>query len=33
MRQYNNFMALMNNWDTFEVNLEIAKGSAGELDK
>lgn len=31
MRQYNNFLALMDNWDTFEINLEISQGSEGTL--
>lgn len=33
MRQYNNFLALMDNWGTFEVNLEIAQGSEGALEE
>lgn len=31
MRQYNNFLALMDNWDTFEVNLAISQSSEGTL--
>ncbi len=33
IRQYNQLMALMDNWDTFKINLEIAKDSEGALDK
>ena len=33
IRQYNQLIALMDNWDTFKINLEIAEDSKGELDK
>ena len=33
IRQYNQLIALMDNWDTFEVNLDIAETSKGTLDK
>lgn len=33
IRQYNQLIALMDNWDTFKINLEIAENSKGELDK
>ena len=33
MRQYNNFIALLDNYDSFTANIEIATGSEGELDK
>ena len=33
IRQYNQLMALMDNWDTFEINLEIAEESKGTLDR
>ena len=33
IRQYNQLIALMDNWDTFKINLEIAEESKGELDK
>lgn len=31
-RQYNNFIALLDNYDTFKINLEIADSSEGSLD-
>jgi hypothetical protein len=31
VRQYSQLIALMDNWDSFEVNLETAKGSEGTL--
>ena len=33
IRQYNQFMALMSNWDVMENNLAIIKDSTGELQK
>ena len=33
IRQYNQLIALMDNWDTFKINLEIAEDSEGTLDK
>lgn len=33
IRQYNQLIALMDNWDTFKLNLEVAENSKGELDK
>ena len=33
VRQYNQLIALMDNWDTFKINLDIAENSKGELDK
>ena len=33
IRQYNQLMALMNNWDTFKLNLEISEESKGTLDE
>ena len=33
VRQYNQLIALMDNWDTFEVNLKIAEDSSGTLQK
>lgn len=33
VRQYNQLIALMDNWDTFKVNLEVAEDSSGTLDK
>ena len=33
VRQYNQLMSLMENWDAMEINLEIAKNSEGELQK
>ena len=33
MRQYNNFIALMDNYDTFSVNVNLAANATGELDK
>lgn len=33
IRQYNQLIALMDNWDTFKINLEIAENSKGELEK
>lgn len=33
MRQYNNFIALLDNYDSFTANIEIASGSEGELNK
>jgi hypothetical protein len=33
MRQYNNFIALMDNYDFFKQNLEIAEGSEGTLEE
>ena len=31
IRQYTQFIALMDNWDFMKENLEIAKGATGEL--
>ena len=31
--QYNNLVTLMNNWDTFQQNLDIAQNSAGSLQE
>ena len=33
IRQYNQLIALMDNWDTFKVNLEIAEGAEGTLEE
>ena len=33
VRQYNQLMALMNNWDTFKLNVEISEESKGTLDE
>ena len=33
VRQYNQIISLMDNWDSFEVNLDIALNSDGELNK
>lgn len=33
VRQYNNFISLMNNWDDMEANLDIAKNSDGTLQE
>lgn len=33
VRQYTQFVALMNNWDFMQDNVEIAKNSTGELQK
>jgi hypothetical protein len=33
MRQYNNFIALLDNYDSFKVNLEIAEDSQGTIDE
>jgi hypothetical protein len=33
MRQYNNFMALMNNYETFSSNVSLAKNSEGSLEE
>lgn len=33
VRQYTQFIALMDNWDFMKENLEIAKGATGELQK
>ena len=33
IRQYNQLMSLMENWDAMEINLEVAKNSEGELQK
>ena len=33
VRQYNNFISLMDNWDDMEDNLTTAKSADGELDK
>ena len=33
VRQYNNFISLMDNWDDMEDNLATARNSDGELDK
>ena len=33
IRQYTQFIALMDNWDFMKDNLEIAKGATGELQK
>jgi TP901 family phage tail tape measure protein len=32
MRQYNQFMALMENWDDVQKNINVAKSSEGELE-
>ena len=32
IRQYNQFMALMSNWDVMERNLELTKEASGELE-
>jgi bacterioferritin (cytochrome b1) len=32
IRQYNQFMALMDNWDVMERNVELAKEANGELE-
>lgn len=33
VRQYNQIIALMDNWSAFELNVDIALGAEGELDK
>jgi hypothetical protein len=33
VRQYNQLIALMDNWDTFQENLNTAKGSEGALQE
>lgn len=33
IRQYNQFIALMSNWDVMKENLEISKNSTGELER
>jgi hypothetical protein len=33
MRQYNNFIALLDNYDAMKVNVEIAADSEGTLDE
>jgi TP901 family phage tail tape measure protein len=33
IRQYNQFLALMGNWDVMEKNVELARDSTGELEK
>lgn len=33
IRQYTQFIALMDNWDFMKENLEVAKGATGELQK
>ena len=33
IRQYNQLIALMDNWDTFKINLEVAENSKGTLDQ
>lgn len=33
VRQYNQLISLMNNWDTFKINLGVAKDSRGTLNK
>jgi hypothetical protein len=33
VRQYNQIMALMNNWDSFKLNVEISEESKGTLDE
>ena len=33
IRQYNQLMSLMNNWDTFKVNLDVAFDAEGTLDR
>ena len=33
VRQYNQILSLMDNWDAFEMNLDIAFNAEGELDK
>jgi len=33
VRQYNQLMTLMGNWDFFKENLAVAKGSEGELQR
>jgi len=31
VRQYSQFMALMENWDKVEMNVDVSLGSEGEL--
>ena len=33
VRQYNQLISLMNNWDTFKINLEVAEGAEGTLQE
>lgn len=33
VRQYTQLIALMDNWDTFKINLEVAEDAEGTLDK
>lgn len=33
VRQYNQLISLMENWDTFKINLEVAENAEGELQK
>lgn len=33
VRQYNQIISLMDNWEAFEMNVDIAFGAEGELDK
>ena len=33
VRQYNQIISLMDNWDAFEMNVDIAFGAEGELDE
>ena len=33
VRQYTNLIALMDNWDFFKQNLEVARGSEGTLQE
>ena len=33
VRQYNQIISLMNNWDSFQKNVQIAENSTGSLDK
>ena len=33
IRQYNQLISLMDNWDTFKINLEIAESSEGTLER
>ena len=33
VRQYNQLISLMNNWDTFKINLQVAEGAEGTLNE
>jgi len=33
VRQYSQFMALMENWDKVEMNVDVSLGSEGELQE